>query len=183
MIQLKARDTFAVGQDRGLGELAKLAAVHEGFQDILLDIEVAVDDGGELGTQLGQIFDRFPDAVVGHVVGNRLGAQVEMIADLLLDEPAAVMTADDGVGKVEILDDGLPFAAVVLGHLATEDRGDRVGPSDGAIGVEQTLAEAVQSCTPAEDEVVAVLDLGKEQAMLATGLLAFALGEERGEGG
>jgi len=55
--------------------------------------------------------------------------------------------------------------------------------ADGAIGIQQALAELVQSGAAPEDQIVAVLDFRKEQAMLAAGLLAFFLGEERRERG
>ena len=68
----------------------------------------------------------------------------------------------------------------MLGDLAAKDHRDLLRLSDGSIGVEQTFAEIVQRGAAAEDEVVAVLDLRKEQPMLTAGLPAFVLGEERG---
>src|SRR6267143_634322 len=106
-----------------------------------------------------------------------------MIAHVLLNEAIAVVAANDRVGQLDIFDHGLKFTAVMLGDLAPEDGGDLIGLADGAIGVEQALAEAVQGGTAAEDEIVAVLHLGKEQPMLAAGLAAFFLGEEGGKGG
>ncbi|MGO9061561.1 MAG: hypothetical protein ACLQU2_29930 [Candidatus Binataceae bacterium] len=78
--------------------MTELPAIHEGLQDVLLDVEVAVDDGGQLGAQCRQILNGLLDAIVGDVVGRRLGAQVEMIADVLLDKAVAIMAADDRVG-------------------------------------------------------------------------------------
>ena len=49
------------------------------------------------------------------------------------------------------------------------------------IGVKQTFAEIVQRRTATEDEVVAVLDLRKEQSVLAARLLSLSCGEERRE--
>jgi hypothetical protein len=46
MVEFEAGDAFAVGQDGGLGELAELSTIDEGLQDVLLDVEVAVDDRG-----------------------------------------------------------------------------------------------------------------------------------------
>ncbi len=43
-----------------------------------------------------------------------------MIADILFYEPIPVMTADDGIGQVYVLDDGLPFPPVLPGDLAAE---------------------------------------------------------------
>jgi hypothetical protein len=71
------------------------------------------------------------------------------------------MTADDGVGQVKIFDHCLQPAPIILGHLAAEDGGDFVGLSDGAISVEQALAESIQSRTPMEDEIVAIFGLRK----------------------
>jgi len=44
LIELQTRDASAVGKNRGLGELAKFLAVHKGFQDILLHVQIVVDD-------------------------------------------------------------------------------------------------------------------------------------------
>ena len=45
MIELEAGDPLAIGQTRRCGERTKLAAVDEGFHDVLLDVQVGVDDG------------------------------------------------------------------------------------------------------------------------------------------
>ena len=103
MVEFEAGDASAVRQDGGLGELAELPAIHEGLQDVLLDVEVVVDDGGKLGAQCGEMFDGLLDAVVGDVVGRRFGAQVEMIADVLFDKALAVVAADDRVGQTGCL--------------------------------------------------------------------------------
>jgi hypothetical protein len=76
------------------------------------------------------------------------------------------------MGQLDIFDDGLELTAVDLGDLAPEDG------ADGAIGIEQALAQRVQRCTAAEDKIVAVFDLSKEQPLLAASLAAFFLGEE-----
>src|SRR5204863_254096 len=44
LIQLQTRDAPAVGKKCRLGELAKFLAVHKGFQNILLHLQIAVDD-------------------------------------------------------------------------------------------------------------------------------------------
>ena len=46
VIELEPWNAFAVGQNHGLGELEPLSAVHERFQDVLLDVVIPVDDGG-----------------------------------------------------------------------------------------------------------------------------------------
>jgi len=69
----------------------------------------------------------------------------------------------------------------VFGDFPPEDDGDLVGLPDGAIGIEKSLAQLIEGGAATEDEVVAILDLGKEEAMLTTGLFALALAEEGGK--
>jgi len=69
----------------------------------------------------------------------------------------------------------------MLADLAAEDDGDLVRPTDGAVGVEQTLTQLVERGAPAKDQVVAVLDLREEQPVLAPRLFALSFGKERGE--
>jgi hypothetical protein len=115
------------------------------------------------------------------VVGRRLGAQDQVIADVLLDEAVAVMAADDRVWQVHVFDLGLQLTAVLSGDFSTEDDGDLVRLADRAVGVEQTLAELVESSPPIKDQVVAEFDLREEQPVLAAGLPALFIAEERGE--
>ena len=129
----------------------------------------------------GRFSHRFVDAVVVDVVARRLGAQDEVIANVLLDEAVAVVAADHRVGQVHVFDLGLQLAAIMLADPAAEDHGDLVGLSDRAIGVEQALAEFVQRRAAPEDEVVAELDLREEQPMLAAGFLPLPGGKERRE--
>src|SRR5215831_7668836 len=63
VVQLQAGDAFAIWQNGGLTELSKLPAIDEGFEDVLLDIQVAVDDGSQLRAQLGKIVDGLRDRV------------------------------------------------------------------------------------------------------------------------
>ena len=85
----------------------------------------------------------------------------------------AIVTADDGIGKIEIFDYGLKLALVLLGDFAAEDHGDLLGLSDGAIHVQQSFGELVDCGTAVEDQVVAILDLGEEEPVLAAGLSSF----------
>jgi hypothetical protein len=110
------------------------------------------------------MLDGFFHAVVSHIVGRRLGAHDEMITDVLFDEAMAVVAADNRVGQLDVFDHGLQLAAVELGELATEDGGDLIGLADGAIGIEQSLAETVQGGTTAEDKIVAVFDFEQRTA-------------------
>jgi hypothetical protein len=58
----------------------------------------------------------------------------------------------------------------MLGDFAPEDRRDLVRLADRSIGVEQAFAKFVERGAAPEDQVVAVLDLREEQAMLGTRL-------------
>ena len=73
--KLQTGNPFAVGEDRGLAELAKLAAIDKGFENVLQNVEVVVDDGGKLLSKLEKLVDGFVDGVVGNIVGGRLGAE------------------------------------------------------------------------------------------------------------
>src|SRR5205823_13982733 len=86
----------------------------------------------------------------------------EMVADVLLDEAVAVVTADDGVGQVEVFDDGFELAPIPSGHLAPEDGRNFVRLADRSVGIEQALSQAIQGGAPVEEEIVAVLHLGEE---------------------
>jgi hypothetical protein len=44
---------------------------------------------------------------------------------------------------------------MVFGELATKDNRDLVGLADGAVGVEQTLAQLVEGGPPTKDQIVA----------------------------
>jgi hypothetical protein len=57
MIELQPGNPFTVGEDSGLAELPELAAIDEGFQNVLLDIGIVVDDGRKLGSKFGQVFE------------------------------------------------------------------------------------------------------------------------------
>ena len=105
-----------------------------------------------------------------------------MIADVLLDEAFAVLAADHRVGQIKVLDYRLQLAAVEFRDFAAEDRGDLVWLPDGAVGVEEPFTELVECDASTEDEVVAKLDLGEEQAMLAS-VFSFSRREERRESG
>src|SRR5271169_2695732 len=125
--------------------------------------------------------DGFVDGVIGDVVGGRLGAEKEMIADVLFDEAMAIVATDDGIGEIEVLEYGLQLSAILFRDLTTKDDGDLVGLPDGAVGIEKSLAQFIEGSAAMENEVVAILDLGKEEAMLATGWFALLFGEEGSE--
>ena len=129
--------------DRGFGKLAQLSAVDEGLQDILLDVEVVVSDRGKPLAQLGQMLDGLFDAVVGHIVGRRFGVKYEPIADVLFDKAITVVAADDRVGELDIFDDS--EARPDTAWLPCVRRLWLVGLSDGPVGIQETLAELIQS--------------------------------------
>ena len=158
-------------------QLSQLPSIKERFDDVLLDVQVIVVDCREGAAQGRQIVDGLLDAVVGDVVGRRLGAQDEVITHVLLDEAVAIMAADHRVGEVHVFDLGLQLAVMELADLAAEDRRDLVWLADGAIGVGEPLAEPVEGGAAIEDEVVAELGLGKEQPMMAAGVFSFCCGK------
>jgi hypothetical protein len=143
VIELESGNASAAGEPSGFGQLAELAAVDEGFKDVLLDGEIAIDDSGHRGAQLRHRGDGFGDPDVEHVVGGGFGPQEEMIAHVLFDRSVAVVAADDGIEQVEILDEGLEFPAIAFGHLAGEDGRELGGLADGPGGIKQPVTERI----------------------------------------
>lgn len=131
----------------------------------------------------GRFSTFFVDAVIVYVVGSRLGPQEPIVAHVLFGKAVPVMTADHRIGQVEVFDDGLQFSLILFGHFAAEDGGDLVGLPDVPIQVQQSLGEFLKGGSTMEDQVVAVLHLSEEQAMLASSLFAFLVGDERRERG
>jgi hypothetical protein len=54
LIQASRQGCVCHGKNRGLGELAKLFAVYKGFQNILLDVQIPIDDAVQPLSQLGK---------------------------------------------------------------------------------------------------------------------------------
>jgi hypothetical protein len=77
---------------------SQLAAIEEGFQDVLLNIQIVVDNRGQLVAEFWELVNGLVHGVVGNIVGGGLGAQQEMIPNILFDEPVAVVAADDRIG-------------------------------------------------------------------------------------
>src|SRR5260370_2033550 len=98
VIELQTGDAFAVREDGGLAEVSQLAAIEEGFQDVLLNIQVVVNNRGELLAEFWKMVDGLFHGVVGNIVGGGFGAKQKMIANILFDESVAVVTADDRIG-------------------------------------------------------------------------------------
>ena len=74
--------------------------------------------------------------VVIDIVGGGLSPQQQVITHVLFDKTVAIMAADDGIGQLDIFNDGLQFAFVLFGDLAAKDDGELVGLTDSAIGIQ-----------------------------------------------
>jgi hypothetical protein len=101
-----------------------------------------------------------------------------MVTDVLLDEAVFVMAAHHRIGKVDIFDHGLKFAAVLLGNFATEDHREFVGLPNRAIGIQQPIANPIESRSAREDQIVTILDLSEKQLVLDAPLLTLTRREE-----
>src|SRR6266567_3071700 len=64
---------------------------------------------------------------------------------------------------------------------AAKDHGDLVGLTEGAVGVQESLAQGIEGNAAMENEIIAILNLSKEETMLTTGLFALFFREERSE--
>ena len=135
-VEFQSRNPLAIGQDGGRCQLPQLSTVQEGLQYVLLNIQIVVVDGSEPLAQLGQVLDRLLDAVIVDIIGSGFGSQQQVIAHLLFDEAVALMAADHRVGKMDIFDHGLQFAAIWPGDLSAEDDGNFVGLADGSVGIQ-----------------------------------------------
>ena len=94
-----------------------------------------------------------------------------------------IVTANDGIGKIEVFELSLQLAFVLPGHFPTQDESNFLWLSDGSVHVEQALGELVDGGAAEEDQVVAKLDLGKEEPVLTASLSSFLGGEEGSKGG
>src|ERR1700761_2672055 len=101
-----------------------------------------------------------------------------MIAHILFDKAMAIMATDDRIGQPNIFDDGLQFAFIVLGDLAAKDRGNFIGLTNGAIGIQEPGSKLIERCPATKDQIVTIFHLGKEKPVLATGSFTFALFEK-----
>ena len=90
MIELEARNALSGRCDGRLRELSQLTAINEGFQNVLLDVEVVIVDIRQRFLESRQIFDGFVDAVIVDVVARGLGPQDDVITNVLLDEAVAI---------------------------------------------------------------------------------------------
>src|SRR5258708_12456005 len=120
-----------------------------------MDVEVIMVDRRERFLEDREIFDGLVDAVIVDVVARGLSPQDEVIANILLDEAVAIVTANHRVWQVHVLDLGLQLASILLGDLATGGHGDLVPLPDWSIGIEQPLPKTVQGRTALGGEVFA----------------------------
>ena len=165
----------------GSASFPQLAAVDEGLQDVLLSVVIVVDDIGHPLAELRQVLYTLVDSVVSHVIGGRLGSQQPVVTDILFGKTVSIVTTNDRVGKIEVLDDGLQLALIFLRHLPAEDHGDLLRLADGPIPIQQALSEFVHSGASEKDQIVTVLYLREEQAVMTAGLSWFLGGEEGSE--
>jgi hypothetical protein len=75
VVELEAGNAFAGRRDGGRGEPLQLAAVNKRLENVLLDIQVAVVDCGELVAQGGEVLDGLVETIVVDVVARRFGAK------------------------------------------------------------------------------------------------------------
>ena len=94
-----------------------------------------------------------------------------------------VVSTNDGIGQIEVFNDGLKLYLVVLCDLAAENGGDLAGLADGAVGIQQSLVEAIECGAPMKDQVVTIFDLGEKEPVLTAASFAFAFFEERSQAG
>ena len=178
VVELESRDAFTAGKHGGLGEVMELTSVNKAFQDILLDVKVVIANAREPVTELWEVFDGLFDPIGGHVISSRFGAQAQVITHVLFEGAVCVVSANDGVGQIEVFDDGLKLSLVELGDLAAEDGGDLAGLADGAVGIQESLVQLIQCSAPVKDEIVAKLDLREKEPVLAAASFAFAFFKE-----
>jgi hypothetical protein len=138
VVEFEPGNPFTTGKHCGLCQLTQLASVDKGLQDVLLDAKIVVANAGEPVSELWEVLHSLFDPIVGDIIGSRLGAQAQVIADILLEKAVAVVATDHRVRKVKILDDGLKLSLVVLCDLTAEDRGNLVGLADCSVGVQQS---------------------------------------------
>src|ERR1700751_5278136 len=151
VVEFEPRDAFTTGKHGGLCQFVELASVNKALQDVLLNIKVVVANGGELVSKLRGVFDGLFDPIGGHVIGRRLGAQAQVIPDVLFEGAVCVVSTNNGVGQIEVRplpDDGLQLSLVVLGDLSAEDGGDLAGLADRAIGIQESLMQLIQCSAP-----------------------------------
>ena len=93
-----------------------------------------------------------------------------------------VVTANDGIGKIEVFEFSLQLSLVFAGHFPAKDESNFLRLSDGSVHVEQALGELVDGGTAEEDQVVAKLDLREEEPVLAASRSPLLGGEEGSKG-
>ena len=158
-----------------------MSSVDEGLKDVLLNLEIVFIDASQPFAHFGEVVDSLTDSEPADIVAGYLSAQDPVISDVLLDRSILVIAADDGVAEMKILNRGLEFAAVVFGNPAAIDDSQFVRPADGAIGVQQSVSKCVESGAAFKNQIVTILNLSEEDAVLTAGAVSLPFGEERRE--
>ena len=112
MVEFEPGDAFTAGKHGGLCQVVELPSVDKAFQDVLLNVKIVVANAREPVSELGEVFDGLFDPIGGHVISSRFGAQAQVIADVLFEGAVCVVSANDGVGQIEVFDDGLKLSTL-----------------------------------------------------------------------
>src|SRR5262245_19698351 len=97
VVKFDARSALARRSDRRYGELPQLATVGEGFENVLLDVEMMV----ECAPEKRETLHRLVHSVIVDIVACGLSAQDEVIANILFDEAVAIVAANHRVRQVD----------------------------------------------------------------------------------
>src|SRR5215813_5702973 len=109
---------------------------------------------------------------LGSLEANSVKKLIEIVHDFLIE---AIQ-----LGSFVVLEFGV---SPVRGDLTTEDAGDLAGPADGAVGIQQSVVQAIECGAPVKDQVVAILHLGEKEPVLTAASFAFAVFKERSQTG
>src|SRR6266478_3919662 len=101
-----------------------------------------------------------------------------MVAHVVLDGTALVLTADDRIAQVVIEDLRLESRVCVLGDAPPEDDRNLVRAADRTVEVQEALVQAIEPRAAFEDQVRAVFDLADEQAITEALATTFGVGEK-----
>jgi hypothetical protein len=101
---------FTAEKHRGLCQVVELPSIDKAFQDVLLDVKIVVANGREPVSELGEVFDGLFDPIGGHVISSRLGAQAQVIADVLFEGAVRIVSTNHRVGQIEVFNNGLKLS-------------------------------------------------------------------------
>ena len=97
-----------------------------------------------------------------------------MITHVLFEGAVCVVSTNDGIGQLEVFDDGLKLSLVELGDLTAEDGGDLAGLADGAVDIQESLAQMIPFLAPVLDPVLKLL--GDIAPAVASNPFALSIG-------